>query len=83
MPYWTQTEERNGTQITTVQALFDDVFMDIGTIEKPYRNEEFYFVIGWNHETLSCDGSWIFRDFEAAKQAIIRHFECKWEVLNG
>jgi hypothetical protein len=52
-------------------------------IEQPYHFDQIYIVTDWNNCTLGQNGSFIFMDFDAAKNKIIQHFECEWEVMKG
>ena len=79
MAYWTVKENNN---VTIIQTNFDDVLIDVGRIEKPYRNDEYYFATGWNHEMLGNNGSYIFRSYEEAEKRIITHYENEMSVLN-
>jgi hypothetical protein len=70
MPYWTQKKGN----ITNVQAVFDDVFSDIGYIEQPYKNEQIYIAV-YDNQMLKNEGGYIFFDFDAAYQAVINAYE--------
>ena len=78
MAYWTVKDDNSN--ISIVQTLFNDVCIDVGRIEKPYNSEEIYLVTGWNHETLSNNGSYVFRSYEDAERRIIEHYENEMEV---
>jgi hypothetical protein len=80
MKYW--TEKADNSKIAIVQVVFNDVFVDIGTIEKPYNNLEKYYVTGWNHEQLGNKGSYFFKSFEEAESRIIKHYENEMKVLS-
>jgi hypothetical protein len=73
MAYWTETDDNN--KITNVQAVFGDVFIDIGQIEKPYSHDNTCMATGSNHETLRNGDSFIFTDFQEAYNAIVEAFE--------
>jgi hypothetical protein len=81
MEYW--IENRDNNKFTEVKTKVNDGIKTIGLIEKPYNKEEIYFVTGWNSETLSNDGNFIFHDFETAKQRIVDHYKGEMEVLKG
>jgi hypothetical protein len=49
--------------------------MNIGSIERPYHFDNMYIATGINNETLRNGDSFIFGDFETAKNKVI---EC-WE----
>jgi hypothetical protein len=80
MAYWTVKEN---DKITIIQTLIDDIFFDIGRVEKPYNNLEKYYATGWNHEELGNNGSYFFTSFEEAEQRIIKHYENEMEVLTS
>lgn len=73
MAYW--MEKENGSNITTVQCVFDDVFIPIGTIEKPYSFDSIYTATGRNYETLKNGDSYLFKSFEDAYNSIIEAYE--------
>jgi hypothetical protein len=79
--YW--IESNDNSNITTIRTLVDGQEVICGAIEKPYNFDNIYLVTDSNHCTLSQNGSFIFRDFEAAKNKIIEHWEYEMEVLKG
>jgi hypothetical protein len=78
MPYWTEKDDK----LSTVYEFFDDVQIKIGTIEKPYDNEEYYFCSGWNHEQLYNKGNLTFNSFEDAEKRIVEHYRNERDVLS-
>jgi hypothetical protein len=71
--YWTETVEHS--TFTDVKTELNGVVMNIGSIERPYHFDNMYIATGINNETLRNGDSFIFGDFETAKNKVI---EC-WE----
>jgi hypothetical protein len=71
--YWTETVEHS--TFTDIKTTINGITCNIGSIEKPYNFDTIYMATGINNETLRNGDSFIFKDFEAAKNKVI---EC-WE----
>jgi hypothetical protein len=72
--YWIEKDENSN--FYDVKTEINGVTHNIGSIEKPYSFDDMFLAIGFDNSTLKyTENSFIFRDFEAAKNKVI---EC-WE----